>query len=335
MDLKQSFKIIKATLTEKVIPSYNVIFDIANEVTDLLMAEKTDYRPSASDGSPGGLLDFQQDLLPVIVVPDLHARPFFLLNILKYKLSDGDSVFDSLKKKKIRLIFVGDILHTEKNTYERWEAASLEFQEGLYTGPAISAEMQEGLSLLCGLMQLKLMFPENCHILKGNHENIYNHTGDGDYGFRKYADEGNMCRLFIQEYYGDDILYMIHMFEKNLPLMFLGNKCLVSHAEPLSAYKKEEIINARLDAEIVAGLTWTENDAASEGSVKNTILNLINQDDTGDYVYLGGHRPVKEKYRCRQNGLYIQIHNPEMQNVALVRSDRKFNPDTDIVEVAK
>lgn len=335
MDFKPSFRQIKSSLTAKVIPPYDVIFDIANEVTDLLMAEEKIYRPPASDGTPGGLLDFQEDLLPVIVVPDLHARPFFLLNILKHKLSDGSCVFESLKKKKIRLLFVGDILHTERNTCERWEAASLEFQEGLYTGPAISAEMQEGLSLLCGLMQLKLMFPENVHILKGNHENIYNHTGDGDYGFRKYADEGNMCKLFIQEYYGDDILYMIHTFERNLPLMFLGNKCLVSHAEPRTAYKKDDIINARLKPEIVEGLTWTENDAAQEGSVENTIKNLTNQTEVGDYVYLGGHRPVKEKYRCRQNGLYIQIHNPELQNVAYVTSERKFNPDTDIIEVAE
>lgn len=332
---KQSFKEIKSILTSTKLPSYQFLFDIADEVSDLLMSEKTDYRPQASNGEAGGLLDFKNDEIPLVVVPDLHARPYFLLNILKFKLESGKTIFESLEDGEIRLLFVGDILHTERNTRERWAAAALEFAENIYTGPSISAEMQEGLSLLCGLMKLKSMFPQHCHILKGNHENIYNHTGDGDYGFRKFADEGNMCRLFIQDYYGDDILYMIHCFEKNLPLMFLGRKCLVSHAEPKSAYDRQELIDARMHGNVVEGLTWTENDAAQENSVAQIIKNLTGQEDCGDYLYLGGHRPVSGNYKVRQNGIYIQIHNPGLQNVAIVKSDRKFNPDIDIVEVAK
>lgn len=332
---KKSFKELKNILTQTKLPSYQEIFDIADEVTDCLMFEKTDYRPLASDGEVGGLLDFKDDKLPLVVVPDLHARPYFLLNILKFKLESGKTIFESLEAEEIRLLFVGDILHTERNTRERWTAAALEFEEDIYTGPAISAEMQEGLSLLCGLMKLKSMFPQHCHILKGNHENIYNYTGDGDYGFRKFADEGNMCRLFVQDYYGDDILYMIHCFEKHLPLMFLGNKCIVSHAEPKVAYNRQEIIDARMLGRVVEGLTWTENDAAREGSVAETIKNLTGLEDCGDYLYLGGHRPVNGNYKLRQNGLYIQIHNPGLQNVAIVKSNKKFNPDIDIVEVAK
>ncbi len=332
---KQSFNELKKILTASKLPSYQDIFDIADEVTDLLMSEKTDYRPEASDGEVGGLLDFKEVKEPIVVVPDLHARPYFLLNILQFTLESGKTVFEALKDNDIYLVFVGDILHTERNTRERWSAAALEFAENIYTGPAISAEMQEGLSLLCGLMKLKSMFPVHCHILKGNHENIYNHTGDGDYGFRKFADEGNMCRLFVQDYYGDDILYMIHCFEKNLPLLFLGNKCLVSHAEPKVAYNRQELIDARMLGRVVEGLTWTENDAAQEGSVAATIKNLTGLEDCGDYLYLGGHRPVNGNYKLRQDGLYIQIHNPGLQNVAIVKSDKKFNPNIDIVEVAK
>ncbi len=332
---KESFKELKTILTASGLPSYQEIFDIADEVTDILMSEKTEYRPVASDGEVGGLLDFKDVTEPLVVVPDLHARPYFLLNILSYKMESGKTIFEALEDKDIFLVFVGDILHTERNTRDRWTAAALEFAENIYTGPAISAEMKEGLSLLCGLMKLKIMFPHNCHILKGNHENIYNYTGDGDFGFRKFADEGNMCRLFIQDYYGDDILYMIHCFEKNLPLLFLGNKCLISHAEPKIPYSRKELIDARMLGSVVEGLTWTENDAAQEGSVEATIKNLTGLEDCGDYVYLGGHRPVNGNYKLRQNGLYIQFHNPGRQNVAIVKSDKKFNPNLDIVEVAK
>ena len=72
-----------------------------------------------------------------------------------------------------------------------------------------------------------------------------------------------------------------------------------------------------------------------EGSVEATIKNLTGLEDCGDYVYLGGHRPVNGNYKLRQNGLYIQFHNPGLQNVAIVKSDKKFNPNLDIVEVAK
>ena len=331
----QSFSEIEKILTSPTIPLHQKIFDISDEVSDILMVEPLDYRPKASNGEPGSLLDFHDDGEATLVVPDLHARPYFLLNILRFPLASGKTVFQALQEKSVRLVFVGDILHTEKNSRDRWTHAQAEFDQGIFTGPAISAEMLEGLNLLCGLMKLKSLFPENCHILKGNHENIYNETGKGDYAFKKYADEGNMSRIFIQEYYGEDILYMIHCFEKALPLFFWGKKCLVSHAEPKKSYLKQEIIDARIYPQVIEGLTWTANDQAEEESVLGIIKNLTGKDDAGDYVYLGGHRPVPEKYKLRQNGLFIQFHNPNGQNIALVSGDKKFNPDSDIVEVAK
>ncbi len=331
----QSFSEIEKILTSPTIPLHQKIFDISDEVSDILMVEALDYRSKASTGEPGSLLDFHDDGATTLVVPDLHARPYFLLNILRFPLASGQSVFQALQEKSIRLIFVGDILHTEKNSWERWSHVQSEFDQGIFTGPAISAEMLEGLNLLCGLMKLKSLFPEYCHILKGNHENIYNATGKGDYAFKKYADEGNMSRIFVQEYYGEDILYMIHCFEKALPLFFWGKKCLVSHAEPKKSYLKQEIIDARIYPQVIEGLTWTANDQAEEESVLGIIKNLTGKDDAGDYVYLGGHRPVPGKYKLRQNGLFIQFHNPNGQNIALVSGDKKFNPDSDIVEVAK
>ena len=52
-------------------------------------------------------------------------------------------------------------------------------------------------------------------------------------------------------------------------------------------------------------------------------------------MYLGGHRCVKTLYELRQNGLYVQIHNPGNENVALIYKDKKFNPDEDIVGVQR
>lgn len=334
MTSKNQFEKIKNILLSNTLPSHDFLFDLLCEGSTILEEEKADYRPCAEDNSAGSLIDFKSSDIPVIVIPDIHARPYFLLNILEFKLSQlkNLSVFDALCKKKLRLVCVGDILHSERNTKERWQAALLETKEEVYTGPSMSAEMLDGLSVLCGFLLLKSFFPEYVHILKGNHENIYNVTGDGDYSFRKYADEGQMVKNFMQEYYGDDVVHLLHCFEKSLPLVFCGKKCVVSHAEPEKTYNRQQIINARLEKGVVEGLTWTDNNEAENGSVENIIANLT---DEKDVVYFGGHRPVVNNYEYRQNNRYIQIHNPSRQNIAYVDNKKLFDPESDIYGVNK
>lgn len=339
MDLKKNrLNQIKSFLIEPNLPFYKDIFEILDKASTILETEIKPYRVASSDNKPGCLISLTEAVIPLVIVPDLHARPYFLNNILNYTLGDGSTISQALCENRINLIFVGDILHTERNTKDRWLAIQDEFAQNIFTGPAISMEMQEGLSLLCGLLELKAAFPENCHILKGNHENILNVTANGDFSFKKYADEGEMCRKFIQEYYGDDILYMIHCVEKALPVAAIGLNCVVSHAEPKAIYSKDEIVNARNNPSVIEGLTWTTNDEAKDGSAIGIIRNLANSFDLNnieDYVYIGGHRPVTGKFAERQNGKYIQIHNPSAQNIAIVYPDRKFNPSIDIVEVNK
>ena len=333
---------IKKILEAPDLPGHDFIFGLAECASTLMETEITDYRQVSENGKPGSLLDFQKSPLPLIVVPDIHARPFFLENILEYILPEDflgaqpRSVHEALRYGLVRLICVGDALHTEVGTKERWIAAEIEFAQNLYTGPAISAEMKDGLAVICALMKMKEIYPHNFHFLKGNHENILNKTEDGDYGFRKFADEGRMVREFIAEYYGDDVLYILSCVEAAMPLIAVTNNCVISHAEPRYAFRKDQLINARMEPSVVEGLTWTDNDIAEQGSVSGIIEELCSPDQLPDkYVYLGGHRPVKGNYALRQGGRYIQIHNPRFQNIALVRPDKIFNPETDIVSVEK
>ena len=51
-------------------------------------------------------------------------------------------------------------------------------------------------------------------------------------------------------------------------------------------------------------------------------------------LWFGGHRPVKDgKYLLRQDGTYLQLHNPNEMNVAIVVPEKKFNPEIDIKSV--
>ena len=371
------FKEIRNILNQKKLPDYADFFEVLNEVTEVLENESEFFRPKNDKGKCGSLIDFQNEDKLTLVVPDLHARPDFLLDILSADVKKfvdeneidylffgkektdcvecGNSVFEMLQNDLIRLVFVGDILHSENNR-NRWYQIEDEFEQKNYSGEKMCIEMGEGLSVLFSLCRLKASFPKNIHILKGNHENILNKTGNGDFGFKKFVDEGEMCRLFVQNYYGDDILFLIHCFEKELPLVFVSKNAVVSHAEPKTAFSRKEIINARNNAEIIYGFTWTANGEAEEGSVGQIRKKLVgdaeketeieNKDeiqtefenenvnqDENNYVYLAGHRPVKDNFELRQGGKFIQIHNVKKQNVAVVKFWKKFSPENDIVSV--
>ena len=88
------FQNIKKILTSSILPTYDSFFEILNEASEVLDSERGkgfEYRPLASDRKPGSLLDFHEDQLPLLVVPDFHARPYFLLNILEYQIFDDSA----------------------------------------------------------------------------------------------------------------------------------------------------------------------------------------------------------------------------------------------------
>ena len=308
-------------------------------VTDFQEGEVTSYRRPSSDGTPGSLIELT-DNLPAIIVPDIHARDFFIKNILKYILpsdftgQEGLCVEEALEKERVNVIFVGDAIHTETSR-EHWEIIEEEFENGDYSGPEMTKEMVAAFSTLNLLMNLKLKFPKHFFFLKGNHENIMNTTSGCDYGFYKFADEGNMVKTFISNYYGEDILYLLDLYEKSLPFVAAGKNFVVSHAEPAGCYKKSDLIDAHLRSEVGRGLIWTRNDEVKEATAKFILNQLLDESYAENSFYFAGHRTVKGNYALRQDGRFVQIHNPHKQNITLVYNNKLFNPETDIVGVSK
>lgn len=321
------------------LPSPSYLSSYLSSIYEVLQSESPSYRPRSSAKKPGGLLDFTPDnlSLPLVVIPDLHARYFFLQNILHYHLpktflDSGGTILESLQEGRIYLLSLGDILHSEARGMYRWFMAAEEVGLGINSGPAMTAEMVEGLTLECMVFLLKITFPKNFHILKGNHENILNEYGRGNYPFCKFVSEGEMVTLFMQEAYGIEITEKLAEVEHSYPLVATFNNCILSHAEPEKVYKRDEIIEGLLSDSVIKSFTWTANDEAKEKSVIGTIKALYGEDSDNIY-YIGGHRPVKNNYSTRQNGRYIQCHNPEKQNILLIKPGTLFNPDKDIVSV--
>lgn len=338
----------------KELPSYGSLLSLLDSVVSVFESESPSYRPLAQNKKPGGLLDFVSGInhqkIPVVVVPDLHGREKFVIDILKYHFPDdicdgfssiencaGLSVLECLEKGFLYVCCVGDIFHSEARGRERWIKAFDEYSHGNLVNDFMKEEMKENLSLLEMLLVLKSTFASHFHILKGNHENVLNEMNVKPFGnvpFRKFCDEGNMVADFLQNFYDDLILHEISCFEKSLPVCAVFDSCIVSHAEPASAYTRKEIINYHEnESTVVFGLTWTQNGKAEEGSIEKTMRNLVGAKKALDYVWLGGHRPVLGKFASRQNGKYIQIHNPEEENIALVLPEKKFDPEKSILNV--
>lgn len=339
---------VNECLSMEELPSYEFIFSLAQKACDVLALEsslppKKLYRPANCMKEPGSLLElYKEDIreLPAIIIPDIHARPNFIANILNYELpkkfcgtkENGKklTVYEALQKKLLDVICVGDGVHTELYA-ARWELISLEFEKGDCTGFYMKQEMILNLATLCALLQLKTEFPENFHFLKGNHENILNCNFGGDYAFYKYADEGEMFKKFMLTYYDERLVNLIAKYENLLPLVAAGKNYVISHAEPAATFTREQLIDARFDEEVVAGLIWTKNGQVKNPTAAAIMKELLGKKNAKKALYFAGHRPVKENYALRQNGLFVQLHNPHKQNIALVYKNKKFNFDKDIV----
>lgn len=325
------------------LPSQKKILSLAKKAIELLENESPDYREKIPGTQiAGGFLDFRsQKAMPLIVVPDIHARPDFIYNILNFvlpkKLSgfrEGIKIIEALEEKKIRVLLVGDILHAEGRARARWEKAFWAYDtEGEINSRYMREEMREGLAALLAVMQAKILWPENFHCLKGNHENIKNERGEGNFPFRKFVMEGQMVFDFMRSVYEPEVLESVYAFEKSLPFAYCSKNIFVSHAEPMDFFERSQLVEAALDESVVYGLTWTANDEAKIGSVSKTLDSYCNPPAGVQARYIGGHRPVPENYLLRQGGLYVQIHNPRKQNVAVVRPTKTFNPEKDIISV--
>lgn len=332
---------LKRIYESPVLPPHDDLLSLVDEGITVLEHESEDYRKRydfSGDKKSGGLLDFTaMESLPLVVVPDLHARCDFFMHLMQFPLKDVDSltVLDALRQGRIRVVCVGDLFHSERRGRERWLLAWDAYERGDYASPEMSDEMRENLLLFQMVLRVKEAFPSCFHFLKGNHENILNEGGRGNYPFRKFADEGNMVYDFMAAQYGDAVLHVMSLWEHSLPLCALFPNCVVSHAEPKSVYTREEIIAYEKNPAMVLGLTWTANDEAETGSVEQNLRNLLGEENTKDAVWLSGHRPVKERYALRQDGRLVQIHNPDREQIAVVLPGKRFEPETDVVEVGK
>ncbi len=314
------------------IPDRDIYLELVEQANQVLITEDKAIRPYDSSNLPGGII-FLKQYIPTIIVPDLHARMDFFLNILFYQVEGMNSILEGLVEDKIQIICVGDGFHAERRAISRWRAAFNEYKNEYKKRQNMDEEMKESLGLMEMVMKIKSLFPANFHFLKGNHENITNENGNGNYPFSKFAHEGAMVAYYITKFYDEEFLNTYASFEKNLPIFAVGRNFLISHAEPAGFYNQEELIEYRNNPDVIEGLTWTDNDDAESGSVQDMLKCYLNEAELENNYYFGGHRLVDNLYNKRAKGKYIQIHNPDKFIIAYIKTDKDINLDEDIIEL--
>jgi hypothetical protein len=268
-----------------------------------------------------------------VVVPDIHARMELILAVLADKDEAGESAGDRLAAGRLQILCLGDGFHAEGRAVARWQAALEELKGGYRKHSNMDQEMRESLGVMEMVMALKRAFPEHFHFLKGNHENIANEQGNGNYPFLKFANEGLMVRIYMEHFFGEEILKVYAELEKNFPLLAVGGTFLASHAEPAWFIRKEEVIEYRRLPQVIYGLTWTDNDEAEPGSVQEMLDHYLGEEAAAEAYHFGGHRPVRGSYNLRADGRYVQIHDPNALVVALLPAGVAIDLDRDIREL--
>lgn len=325
-------------------PEPRVFGELVAAARRVLRSEAPALRPRDSAGLPGGLLNLPD--LPVVILPDIHARPGFLIAALAWRppLAAGEarvrkggaalpSLVELLAAGRATLVCLGDVFHSEgREGALRWNAAVYEYLDSWKESPAMDEEMGRALVCVELILRAKAAFPERFHYLKGNHDNIANEEAHGDHPFYKFAMEGEMAASWFALRYGSDIASDYRSFELDLPVLARGARFVASHAEPAFPLVEEDVVEYRQRPDVVEALTWTPNDGALDGSVAESLFALLGPGSAGAR-WFGGHRPVEGRYALRQRGLYVQFHRPCHRGLVFLRPGEEPDPACVVVDL--
>lgn len=322
------------------LPDKTLLDSLLHEAVAALTAENPEKRPysvSAREKLPGGFIRLSAP--HVILIPDLHARFDFLSAVLTASIQaeglwdESRTLLDSMDSGLLEIVCLGDILHGESPESARnWVLAAEKFakdgrDESLFSSE-MDAEMGTSIAALMLVLKIKALFPESFHCLKGNHDNMSNSSCDGDFAFYKYAREGAMGAAWFRLRYGDDLMKQMRTYERFLPLVAAGRWFCASHAEPRRAISLEDLLNYRERPDVVTDLIWTGNGSAEEGSVRESLANLMSPGDVAGFegLWFSGHRTVNGHYALRQDGALVQIHSHAREQVVLLPNSQISGP---------
>jgi len=197
-------------------------------------------RPRASDGTPGGLIEYPKtEKREFILIGDLHANVRNLQAILK----DSDNL-SKVKQNKAVLLFLGDAVHNDKTGFTFAMDSSIEIMD-----------------IILGLIT---EYPSNVVYLLGNHDSFAPELS------KLGIQQGLIYREALEKARGRPYVAAMQEFFDALPLFVIHRHFLAVHAGPArGGLTRTELVNVRHFENYVWQLTWNRiNETRSTPSMK-------------------------------------------------------------------
>jgi hypothetical protein len=226
-------------------------------------------RPPASDGHPGGLIEFPRgEKREFVIVGDLHGNHKNLRAIL----SDSKNL-EKIQKDKAVLLILGDAPHNDK------------------TGFAF--EMDSSIETMDVIVELINSRPANVIYLLGNHDTL------GPEISKHGIQQGLLYRDALIKARGEEYTQAMQEFFDSLPLFVIHPRFLATHAGPVrGGITRNELININHFDNCRWQLTWNRlNETRSTPSMKE--YGPEDLDETRkllgcppDITFIVGHNPM-------------------------------------------
>ncbi len=265
---------LKELSTDSGIPACKTLYDKLNSLKDLLQKEKAKVKKSSINVRTNGNIAYLPKKGKAIFVGDLHGDFEALVSIVKQS-----RFFGAMKKKeKLFLVFLGDY-----------------GDRGLKTIETIN-----------GVASLKLTYPGNVILLKGNHEErmIAERYGTYDVFVRKYGSQQ-----------GESLFSFYCQVMSVLPaLVIAANGIIGVHGGiPNQDINSLEVLNTEQGEELVQQMTWNDPDSYILGRRSNS---------RGDFITTFGEDAFNVFMKIIPATLMVRSHEYFSEGVRLLFQDR-------------
>lgn len=196
---------------------------VIREVNAILETET--YRDANSDGAPGGVIRFPDDMA-VVIMGDVHARADNILQVL----TEG-GFLAALERGEVCLVLLGDLVHSQ-------EQDELE-------------DMRSTVFILDLFCMLKCRFPENVFYIHGNHESFSPDVGKGG------VPQALLMQKYLKNRRGKEYVNEVEKLFNALAYVVQGNEFAACHGAPVrSRVTRESLVNIHNYPGIQAELVW-------------------------------------------------------------------------------
>ena len=205
-----------------------------------VLAFDSALRPPASDGGPGGLIEFPaREKREFIIIGDLHGNHKNLRAIL-----DHEKNLQKVEQNKAVILFLGDAVHNDRSGFAYEMESSI-----------------ETMDIIIGLIN---DYPQNVIYLLGNHDSFEPELS------KMGIQQGLLYRDALISARGKQYVGAMQDFFDGLPLFVIHRHFLAVHAgPPRGGVTRMELVNVRHFQNLVWQLTWNRlNETRSTPSMK-------------------------------------------------------------------